>query len=86
MSAKKSNNTFSRWATLLVCICVFGVLMGLRPEAHSIWIRAGIAGVAFAILAVGMALFRYRKTEPNQAPEPTPTTVTPPARQEARQP
>jgi hypothetical protein len=23
---------------------------------------------------------------PNQAPEPTPTTVTPPARQEARQP
>jgi hypothetical protein len=26
------------------------------------------------------------KTEPNQAPEPTPTTVTPPAGQEARQP
>ena len=26
------------------------------------------------------------KTEPNQAPEPTPTTVTPPAEQEARQP
>ena len=27
-----------------------------------------------------------RKKEPNQAPEPTPTTVTPPAGQEARQP
>jgi hypothetical protein len=26
------------------------------------------------------------KTEPNQAPEPTPTAVTPPAGQEARQP
>ena len=27
-----------------------------------------------------------KKTEPNQAPEPTPTAVTPPAGQEARQP
>ena len=26
------------------------------------------------------------KNQPNQAPEPTPTTVTPPAGQEARQP
>ena len=29
---------------------------------------------------------RSSQTEPNQAPEPTPTTVTPPAGQEARQP
>ena len=28
----------------------------------------------------------YKKKEANQAPEPTPTTVTPPARQESRQP
>jgi len=27
-----------------------------------------------------------QKNPPNQAPEPTPTTVTPPAEQEARQP
>ena len=31
-------------------------------------------------------LIRDRRKEPNQAPEPTPTSVTPPARQEARQP
>jgi len=30
--------------------------------------------------------FRADKTEPNQAPEPTPPAVTPPAGQEARQP
>ena len=29
---------------------------------------------------------RFRRQKPNQAPEPTPTTVTPPAVQEARQP
>ena len=79
MSAQNTNHTFSQWATLLVCICVFGVLMGRRPEAHSPEIRAVIAGVAFAIFVVGIGVFHYRKTEPNQAPEPTSTAVTPPA-------
>jgi len=31
-------------------------------------------------------LMLFKEKEPNQAPEPTPTTVTPPAGQEARQP
>jgi len=85
MSVQKNNRTFSQWAILVVCICVFGVLMGLRREAYSLLIRAGAAGVATAILSVGVALFSRRKTKPNQAPEPTPTAVTPPAGQEARQ-
>ena len=29
---------------------------------------------------------RHKRNQPNQSPEPTPTTVTPPAGQEARQP
>ena len=38
------------------------------------------------LLVIGLALICRKKTEANQAPEPTPTTVTPPAGQEARQP
>ena len=56
--------------------------------------------MAFSMMVISMVLFglfygiyfvsnrvqRLCETEPNQAPEPTPTTVTPPAGQEARQP
>jgi hypothetical protein len=76
MSAKNTNHTFSRWVTLLICICVFGVLMGLRPEAHSPHIRACIAGVAFVILAVGIGVFRHRKTEPNKTSRDNARDVT----------
>jgi hypothetical protein len=41
---------------------------------------------AGAPISLAEVIARNSKTEPNQAPEPTPTTVTPPAGQEARQP
>jgi hypothetical protein len=43
---------------------LFGVLMGLRAEAHSSSLRAAIAGCAFAILAMATAQFRKAKSIP----------------------
>jgi hypothetical protein len=40
-----------RWIWLVLAILVFGVLMGIRDDFHSVWIRALLAGCAFAILA-----------------------------------
>ncbi len=40
-----------RWARLAAGIGLFGLLMALRDEATSIWLRATIAGGAFAIMA-----------------------------------
>jgi len=65
MSVKLHGNAFARWAMFIACICAFAVLMGLRPEASSMWVRAGIAGAAFAILAVGTALFWHWKRRNN---------------------
>jgi hypothetical protein len=42
-------------------------------------------GIGLNIFALGMVLFLMKKKVPNQAPEPTPITVTPPAAQEPRQ-
>ena len=59
-----------------------------QAGALGFWLTA-FAGVVLGSLAgllLSLRLQRLRKREPNQAPEPTPTAVTPPARQEARQP
>ena len=42
--------------------------------------------VNLVALAVALVCVRALRKKPNQAPEPTPTTATPPAGQEARQP
>jgi hypothetical protein len=44
---------------LFVGIILFGVLMGLRDEFHSIWLRALIAGCAGA--AIGIFVLPLRK-------------------------
>lgn len=44
-------NSFMKRFRLVIGIVVFGVLMGLRPEFESIWIRSLAAGIAFAVLA-----------------------------------
>jgi hypothetical protein len=61
-----------------------------KKEWHEKMIGKYILGVliGLTVFFVGY-FFRYiteMKKGPNQAPEPTPTAVTPPARQEARQP
>jgi hypothetical protein len=40
-----------RWIWLVLAILAFGLLMGAREDFHSFWIRALLAGCAFAILA-----------------------------------
>ena len=46
-----------------------------------------LSGVLVIAIVLGIAASRAEaKNRPNQAPEPTPTAVTPPAGQEARQP
>jgi|GEM_PF-3333742 len=63
MSRNSSTKTFFRWATFLICICIFGVLMGLRLEAISYWARAGLAVAAFVVLVIGGVLVKSRKRE-----------------------
>ena len=38
------------WAWLILSALVFGALMAFRSELHSIWLRALVAGIAFALL------------------------------------
>ena len=63
MSRNSAAKTFFRWATLLICICIFGVLMGLRAEVISNWARAGLAVAAFVVLALGGVVVKSRKRE-----------------------
>ena len=46
-------------ARLLIGIVLFGVLMGLREEFHSFWMRALIAGCAGG--AIGIFVLPLRK-------------------------
>jgi hypothetical protein len=38
------------WAWLVLSALAFGALMAFRSELHSIWLRALVAGIAFALL------------------------------------
>ena len=85
MSALKSAST------LLVGIGL-GLLVALKfkEESGNLLRDCGVllvfSGVTATPVASYIAKRMKKETEPNQAPEPTPTTVTPPAGQEARQP
>jgi hypothetical protein len=48
---------------LAVAVIVFGLLMGLRTELHSDWLRAVAAGVAFVVLFTTMN--HLRKSKPD---------------------
>jgi len=63
------------WLAFICACVVFGVLMALREEMRSIWLRSAITGCAFASFVI--ALLYIRKPKPNQAPKST--AVTPPA-------
>ena len=49
------------WGWLVLSIICFGVLMGFRSEIHSIWIRALVAGIAFALLIPAIRQFHRSK-------------------------
>jgi len=63
------------------------VMRKLSTTERIVSLIKGLAGL-FITCAVVILLYRVirKKKGPNQAPEPTPTAVTPPAGQEARQP
>ena len=50
-----------RIAIIILASMVFGVIMALREEAHGLWLRAGIAALAGACLAVGLAYVQRRR-------------------------
>ena len=49
-------------------VLVFGFLMGIRDEFHSLWIRAGVAGVAGAVfgLTIGWCVAVRRQESRNR--------------------
>ena len=48
---RQSQSVGYRWIWLVLALFAFGLLMGAREDFHSFWIRALLAGCAFAILA-----------------------------------
>jgi hypothetical protein len=48
------------WAWLVLSALAFGALMAFRSELHSIWLRALVAGIAFAFLFAAVQGFRHK--------------------------
>jgi hypothetical protein len=48
-----------QFALLIVGLTIFGALMGLREEFHSIWVRMLVAGCAGGV--VGIFVLQLRK-------------------------
>lgn len=48
------------WAWLVLRALVFGALMAFRNELHSVWLRALVAGIAFASLYPAVRGFRHK--------------------------
>jgi hypothetical protein len=57
---KKQSWLQANGARLIMSAIVFGVLMELRAEMHSIWLRMLVAAVAGGVL--GVLLLRVKKT------------------------
>ena len=56
-----SGKQTSAWMWLALSVIVFGVLMALRAELQSVWLRALVAGVLFAFLY--LAIQRHRRRQ-----------------------
>jgi len=55
------------WVWLVIGCILFGVLMALRDAVHSMWLRAAIAGSAFA--ALGLFAIQFRKARASSRDE-----------------
>ena len=49
---KTGKMTLAKCIKVVVGSAVFGVLMAMRTELHGLWMRAGVAAVAAAVLAL----------------------------------
>jgi hypothetical protein len=59
-SVSGSSKRSRPWAWLVLSTLVFGALMAFRSELHSIWLRALVAGIAFAFLCLAAQGFRHK--------------------------
>jgi hypothetical protein len=57
MSATKSTIGIG---LILAAVATFAILMGLRGQIESIWVRAAIAGLAGSLLGLMLVLSRKR--------------------------
>jgi hypothetical protein len=48
------------WAWLVLSALVFGALMAFRSELDSIWLRALVAGIGFALILPAAQGFRHK--------------------------
>jgi hypothetical protein len=55
LAHQKEQKSRRLWPTI-AGIAIFSALMGLRPELHSVWARAAVAGCAGAALGLGIYL------------------------------
>lgn len=60
-SASSSGKHSRPWAWLVLSALVFGALMAFRSELHSVWLRALVAGVAFALFYPAVHGFRHKR-------------------------
>ena len=68
MNTPQPETPFQRWIVMAAAITVFGLLMGMRGNLSSAWLRAAAAGAAFAVLVP--AVNYYRKTKPKGETQP----------------
>jgi hypothetical protein len=61
MTGNNSPSQARQWSALVATIAAFGILMAIRAEVGSVVIRAGIAGIAAAILVTGIAWSGLRR-------------------------
>jgi hypothetical protein len=59
-SLSRAGKTNRPWAWVVLSALVFGALMAFRSELHSIWLRALVAGIAFAFLFPAVQGFRHK--------------------------
>jgi hypothetical protein len=59
-SVSASSKHSRPWGWLVLSALVFGALMAFRSELHSIWLRALVAGIAFALLYPAAHGFRHK--------------------------
>jgi hypothetical protein len=93
LAIRSSKTDKGEYAIIINAVCM-GFLLFLLKSRKGIpagdWATLHFFQNAFIYLFIGLGLshaYRMKYAKPaNQPPEPTPTTVTPPAGQEARQP
>jgi hypothetical protein len=61
MTEKTSKRKIRRWYRVGAGILLFGLMMGFRGTVQAVWLRAVIAGSAFAVLA--LALLSARRAQ-----------------------